>query len=147
MEWDLPRLAALTTEKRLALYRNAKKSNDPKAQRIIELIIENDPPLDEEGGLPFDHPVMLEIAAICAEPAAVAEAVQAAEKGLPPLAGMEHRLVAALGPKYGMHYTTHHAGRCIADEMLALGWIKLTQKPMPDGCVANTATTFAKKDR
>lgn len=145
-EWTLDRLKSLSTEKRLSLYRNAKQSDDPAAQRIVALIVDNELPLDEDGGLPHDHPVMLEIAEICAQPEAVAEAVQAAEQGLPPLAGMEHRLVAALGAKYGTHYTTNHAGRCIADEMLALGWIRMTQKPMPDGSIAKSATTFRKKD-
>lgn len=147
IDWNLDRLKAMTTEKRLALYRNAKDSNDPQAKLIVALIIENDLPLDEDGGLPWDHPVMLEIEEICRLPESVSEAIQAAEKGLPPLAGMEHRIVAALGSKYGMHYTTHHAGRCIAEEMLSAGWEKSTQKPMPPGYIAKSATTFIRKGR
>ena len=144
-EWTLEKLRALPTEKRLSLYRNAKGSDNPEAARLVSLIVENDLPLDDEGGLPFDHPIMVEIAEICAEKESIIGAVKAAEQGLPPLAGMEQRIVAALGEKYGTHYTTHHAGRCIADEMIALGWIKSTQKPMPDGFVAKSATTFVKK--
>jgi hypothetical protein len=111
------------------------------------MIVENGLLVETGGGLPHDHPLMQEIAEICAEPEAVREAEAAAEQGLSPLAGMEHRLVAALGPDYGTYYTVHHAGYCIATEMLARGWVKGSQKPMPKGHVAKSATTFHRKGR
>jgi hypothetical protein len=135
----------------LKLYRNAKSrydtSQDPTSKNVMDLILGNDLLRDPGGGLPHDHPLMVEIEAICAEPDAVNEAVAAAERGLPPLAGMEYRIVEALGANYGMHYTVHHAGYCIATQMLERGWEKGPQRPMPPGHVAKSATTFHRKAR
>ena len=144
-EWTLEALRDLPTEKLQSLYRNAREREEPEAKKLVELIDENDLYRETDGGLPFDHPIMLEIEDICRNPEAVREAIQAAEKGLPALAGMEYRIVEALGPSYGTHYTTHHAGRCIADEMLSKGWQKAGQKPMPEGTIARSATVFVKR--
>ena len=147
-EWSDDELRGYTNQQIQNLFRRAKElSHDPDAEKLANQIVRLDLLKDDSGGLPFDHPIMVEIADICSLPEAVDEAVHAAEKGLPPLAGMEHRIVEALGDKYGTHYTTHHAGRCIADEMMARGWVKSTQKPMPEGTVARSATTFVKRDR
>jgi hypothetical protein len=143
--WSLEALRELPPEKLQTLYRNARAREDADAKKLVELIDENDLYREADGGLPFDHPIMLEIEEICRDPEAVREAVNAAENGLPALAGMEYRIVEALGPNYGTHYTTHHAGRCIADEMLSKGWQKVGQKPMPEGTVARSATVFVKR--
>lgn len=146
--WTLEKLKAKSPREIQALYRNAK---DPKnagnetAQALADLILEHDLLRDEQGGLPFDHPIMLEIEEICADPEAIEEALSAAEQGQPPLAGMEHRIVAALGDKYGGNYTTHHAGRCIGAAMLDRGWTQAGMKPMPQGSVAKTATIYVGK--
>ena len=146
--WTDAELQAYSPQQVQTLYRRARAmASDPAAEALSAQIIRLDLLQEEGGGLPWDHPIMLEIKEICSQPEAVEEAVAAAETGLPPLAGMEHRIVAALGDKYGTHYTTHHAGRCIADEMLARGWVKSTQKPMPEGTVARSATTFVRKAR
>lgn len=143
--WTLEELQKLPPEKLQSLYRNAKSMADPEAKKLVTLVDENDLYREADGGLPHDYPIMLEIEEICREPDSVREAIAAAEAGLPALAGMEHRLVAALGKNYGTHYTTHHAGRCIAEEMLGKGWKKAGQKPMPEGTVARSATTFVKE--
>ena len=147
VNWDLEKIKKKSPKEIQALYRNAKSKESVEAQNIVSLIIENDLFTEESGGLPFDHPVMLEIEEICALPEAVSEALEAANKGIPPLAGMEYRLVAALGDDYGGHYTTHHAGRCIGAAMLDLGWKQAGMKPMPKDSVARTATVYVKKGK
>lgn len=143
-EWTLEAIKDLPSEKVQNLYRNARGRTEPEAKRLVALIEEHDLYRESDGGLPFDHPIMLEIEEICRGPEAVSEAIEAAENGLPALAGMEHRIVKALGDNYGIHYTTHHAGRCIADQMISKGWKKAGQKPMPEGTVARSATVFIK---
>jgi hypothetical protein len=143
--WTIERLRELPVQQLQSLYRNAQRLDDPNAKQLVALIDEHDLYREEDGGLPFDHPIMLEIEAICRSPEAIKGALSAAERGLPALAGMEQMLVAALGDKYGTHYTTHHAGRCIAEEMLAKGWQKSGQKPMPPGMVARSATVFVRR--
>ncbi|MEO9462149.1 MAG: hypothetical protein ABJ242_05380 [Marinomonas sp.] len=146
MTWDLDRLKEMSSEKIRNLYRNAITRKDSESLLVARLIVENGLLVDEKGGLPFDHPIMLEIEEICAMPEAVAEALEAAQRELPPLAGMEHRLVAALGSQYGGQYTTHHAGRCIGSAMLDRGWKQDGMKPMPKGSIAKTATIYTKKE-
>ena len=144
--WTLERLRALPSEQIVTLYRNAAARKDEAARELASMIVENDLLIEPGGGLPHDHPLMLEIEAICGDPDAIREAEGAAEQGLPPLAGMEHRLVAALGADYGTYYTVHHAGLCIATQMLNRGWVKGAQRPMPKGHVAKSATTFHRKN-
>lgn len=146
-EWTIDDLRGKSAREIQNLYRNARDRDDDAAKKIQSMIVDNGLLVEENGGLPFDHPDMIEIEEICAEPAAIAEAVQAAEAGLPPLAGMEYRIVAAMGGRYGGHYTTNHAGRRIADAMLDRGWTQAGQKPMPPGSVAKSATVFARKGR
>ena len=145
MIWSLEKLKSKSANEILSLYRNASKRQDGESKFVVKLILENGLLADETGGLPFDHPIMLEIESICALPDAISEALKAAEVGLPPLSGMEYRLVKALGDEYGGHYTTHHAGRCIGSAMLDRGWMQASMKPMPKGSVAKTATVYKKK--
>ena len=145
MIWSLEKLKSKSANEILSLYRNASKRQDDESKFVVKLILENGLLVDETGGLPFDHPIMLEIESICALPDAISEALKAAEVGLPPLSGMEYRLVKALGDEYGGHYTTHHAGRCIGSAMLDRGWTQAGMKPMPKGSVAKTATVYKKK--
>jgi hypothetical protein len=144
MPWDLERIKAKSPREIQSLFRNAKVREDDESKLVVALILENGLLVEESGGLPFDHPTMLEIQEICALPEAIAEGLAAAEKGLPPLAGMEYRLVAALGSEYGGNYTTHHAGRCIGSAMLDRGWKQNGMKPMPKGSVAKSATVYKK---
>ena len=147
MIWTLEKLESKSANEILSLYRNASKRLDVESKLVVKLILENGLLVDETGGLPFDHPIMLEIESICAMPDAISEALKAAEAGLPPLSGMEHRLVNALGDDYGGHYTTHHAGRCIGSAMLDRGWTQAGMKQMPQGSVAKTATVHRKKSQ
>ena len=145
--WTLEELGRMRPDAIQKLYRNATALGSPDAMALANLIVDSGLLVEENGGLPHDHPIMLEIADICQDSAAVAEAILASESGLPALAGMEHRIVTALGGKYGGNYTTNHAGRCIGAEMEAKGWKKTAQKPMPAGSIAKSATVYIKKER
>jgi len=147
VEWTLERLRAKSSKEVQTLYTRARCLDDDDAHKLVALILDNDLLVDASGGLPFDHPDMLEIEVICAEPGAITEAVAASEAGRPALAGIEYRLVRALGDRYGPNYTTNHAGRCIKEGMLDRGWRGTVQRPMPAGSVAKSATVFGKKER
>jgi len=147
VEWTPEKLRTKSPKEIQTLYTRARSLDVDVARKLVTMILDNDLLVDAGGGLPFDHPDMLEIEAICAEPDAVAEAVAASGGGLPALAGMEYRLVRALGDRYGPNFTTNHAGRCIKEGMLDRGWNGTVQKPMPAGSVARSATVFVKKER
>jgi hypothetical protein len=129
------------------MYSRARQRDDAEAKALVALILESGLLVDEKGGLPHDHPVMIEIAEVCSDPSAIDEAVAASEAGLPALAGLEYRIVAALGSQYGPNFTTNYAGICVRDGMLARGWKVTVQKPMPDGSIAKTATVYVRKER
>ena len=147
-EWTLEKLKAKSSAEIEILYRRASNLSDEQALKLTALILENDLLKDTSGGLPFDHPHMLRIEEICGEPESIEGALSAVDAGLPPLAGMEHRIVAKMGDHYGPSGTTNHAGRCIAAEMEAKG-LRNThrQMPMPTGSVAKSATIFERKVR
>jgi hypothetical protein len=147
VEWTLDKLRAKSPKDIQTLYSRARTLDDDVARKLVGMILDNDLLVDPNGGLPFDHPDMLEIEAICGEPAAIDEAVAASEAGLPALAGMEYRIVRALGGRYGPNHTTNHAGRCIRDGMVDRGWKITVQKPMPAGSIAKSATVYVKKER
>ena len=147
--WEDDELRAYRTDQIVNLYRRAReRAGDPAADALAEQIVKLDLLKDERGGLPHDHPDMLGIEEVCAEQESIEGALKAVDSGLPPLAGMEHRIVERLGDRYGPNGTTNHAGRCIALEMEAKG-LRNTHRqiPMPTGSVAQTATMFERKER
>ncbi len=145
--WTIEKLRSKSHEEIRTLYTNARARNDDQARALAETILDSGLLVGSDGGLPFDHPDMLEIEEICGRPEAIDEAVEASEAGLPALAGMEYRLVRALGKRYGPNYTTNHAGRCIRDGMASRGWKTTVQRSMPEGSVAKTATVYVRKER
>ena len=147
-EWTLEKLKTKSPSEIQSLYRRANNLNDDAARKLVELILDNDLLKDAAGGLPYDHPHMLEIEEICGEPESIEGALRAVDAGLPPLAGMERRIVARMGDRYGPSGTTNHAGRCIAVEMEAKGLLNThRQMSMPAGSVAQSATIFERKAR
>jgi hypothetical protein len=147
VEWTPDKLRAKSPKEIQILYTRASGLDDEAAFKLTEMILDNGLLVGTSGGLPFDHPDMLEIEAICGDPEAVSEALAASESGLPALAGMEYRLINSLGDRYGPNYTTNHAGRCIKEGMLDHGWMGTVQRPMPVGSIAKSATVFVKKGR
>jgi hypothetical protein len=147
VQWDIDKLRKKSGKEIQTLYSHARLRDDEPARQLVAMILDHDLLVEAGGGLPHDHPFMLEIEAVCGEPEAVAEAIAASEAGLPALAGMEYRIVQALGERYGTYNTTNHAGRCIGNAMLARGWKTTVQKPMPAGSVAKTATVYIRKER
>ena len=146
-QWDDDELRAYTADQVVNLYRAARKqAGDHHADVLAAQIVRLELLTDERGGLPHDHPDMLEIEEVCGEQESVEGALAAVDAGLPPLAGMEHRIVKRLGERYGPHGTTNHAGRRIAIEMEAKGLYNThRQMPMPNGSVAQSATVFQRK--
>ena len=147
-EWTFEKLKTKSPPEIQSLYRRANNLDDDAARKLVALILDNDLLKEAAGGLPHDHPHMLEIEEICGERESIDGALQAVDAGLPPLAGMEQRIVARMGDRYGPSGTTNHAGRCIAFEMEAKGLLNThRQMSMPAGSIAQSATIFERKAR
>jgi hypothetical protein len=140
MEWTKEKLAAKSPHDRAILYKNARRLGTPAAFALVKMI--------EEAGLPFsdtacptnDNPLTIAIYDVVFSVEGRAAAVDAVEKGFPPLAGVDPLLLNRLGVDYGPHnMTTSWAGSMIAQLMRSLGYKQGGgNSPLPAGCVART---------
>jgi len=147
MEWTKEKIEALSPEKREALFDNARAKGTPEAQRIIDIIVENDLPLGAGGGLPRDHPTIQEIEEIIMSDEGRAAGKQASDRGLPAMAGVDTMLSTALGSRYGKQDTTSWAGTFMAEVMAEAGYVQTKRKAMPEDCIAKTAAFFEPRKR
>lgn len=142
MQWTLDRLRALTLLERETLFENARVRGDREAERIIELLVDHDLLLRTGGGLRRDHPTIQQIEEIIRSPRGRGAAKEAADAGLPAMAGIDPLLSAALGSAYGKHDTTSWAGTLTAEIMAEAGYVQTRKAPMPPDCVAKMAAFF-----
>ncbi len=129
-------------KKREALFSNAREKGTPEAQQIIDLMVKHDLLVRSGGGLPREHPTIQGIEEIIRSDEGRKAGMDASDQGLPAMAGVDHMLSAALGPRYGDHDTTSWAGTFMADVMADAGYVQTKKKAMPEGCVAKTAAFF-----
>jgi hypothetical protein len=147
MDWTLDKLRALPLNKREALFDNARAKDTPEARAIIALLVDNDLPVREGGGLPREHPTIQGMEEVIRSDQGRAEAKRAADKGLPAMAGIDPLLQAALGTAYGQHDTTSWAGTLTAEIMAEAGYVQTRKAALPPGCVAKTAAYFENRER
>jgi hypothetical protein len=145
MDWTKEKIEALSTQKREALFDNARIKATPDAQRIIDIMVEHDLLVRAGGGLPREHPTIQTIEEIIRSDDGRLAGKTASDQGLPAMAGVDHMLSAALGSKYGPNDTTSWAGTLMAEVMAEAGYVQTRKKPMPEGCVAKTAAFFEKR--
>jgi hypothetical protein len=137
--YSLDDLKAMTPTERATLYENARRLRDKGGQAIIDLLDSSGLPLSS-GGMRMSDPSYLEMEAIAWSPEGRKVLVEAADKGLPALAGIEHLFVKALGNRYHPHDGgTVNAGFIVAEVMRHLGYVEDGQGKMPSDCVAKTA--------
>jgi len=129
---------------RYALYENALKRRSPEADAIIEQLSQYKLLGRIGGGLPRHHPIIRGIEEVIRTPEARVAAVEATDRGLPALAGVDPMIQARLGEDYGGKDTTNWAGTFQAEVMYELGYEQIAKRPMPAGCVARTAAFFRK---
>jgi hypothetical protein len=138
-KYTLDDLKKMTAEQRAILYQNAVKHRESGGQEIIDLIDSSGLPLSE-GGMRMSDPAYLKIQDITWSAEGRKAAVEATEKGLPALAGIERLIVAALGDRYHPHDGgTVNAGFIVAELMRHIGYVEDKEGKMPNGSVAKTA--------
>jgi hypothetical protein len=138
----LEQIRAMTVDQRLNLYRNASRLGTDDAKAVVELMIEYDLLVTHTGGFPHDHPVIMQIEDIIRSPEGRLLIKDAADRGLPALAGVDLVITERLGAAYGPFDTTSWAGTFVADEMRKLGYLKDGQKALPKGSTAKTGALF-----
>ena len=88
MEWTREKIEELSLERREVLFDNARAKGTPEAQRIIDLMVEHDLLVRSGGGLPREHPTILEIEEIIRSDEGRKAGKQACDDGLPAMAGL-----------------------------------------------------------
>jgi hypothetical protein len=137
--YTLDDLKTMTPEQRAVLHQNAVKHRETGGQPIIDLIESSGLSLSA-GGMRMTDPAYLEMRDITWSSNGRKAAVEATEKGLPALAGVEPMFVASLGERYHPHDGgTLNAGYIVGELMRHLGYVKNGQGKMPGGSVAKTA--------
>jgi hypothetical protein len=140
-------LEAMTPEQRSVLYQNAAKHLEGGGQEIIDLIDSSGLSLSS-GHMRASDPAYLAIEKIVWSAEGRKAALEATEKGLPALAGVEGLIVGQLGNQYGPHDGgTLNAGYIQAGLMRHLGYVEDGQGKMPEGCIAKTAMKWKPRSR
>ncbi|HEX5508861.1 MAG TPA: hypothetical protein VFX37_10195 [Pseudolabrys sp.] len=138
-KYSLDDLKSMTPEQRAVLYQNAKKRRADGGEEIINLIDSSGLSLSS-GGMRSTDPEYIEMEEIVWSAEGRLAAIDATEKGLPALAGMEHMIVDALGDRYHPHDGgTVSAGYIVAGLMRHLDYVENGEGKMPPGSIAKTA--------
>jgi hypothetical protein len=140
----LEQIRAMSPKQRFNLYQNCTRAghNDEEAGRIIALMVEHDLLVTPSGGFPYEHPVIMEIEEVIRSAEGRKAIREAADRGLPALAGVDAMIGERLGPRYGLFDTTNWAGTFVADEMRKLGYVHDGQKSLPPGSTAKSGAFF-----
>jgi hypothetical protein len=134
--YTLEELRSWSPERRKNLYVNAK--GKPEGQYIIDIIEQNGLALSS-GGLSFDDPVHQYIVDIVWSQEGRSVAIEATNRGLPALSGVDVLLQRELGDRYGKYdLGTASAGAVVAELMRHLGYKEAGQGNCPPGCIAKT---------
>ena len=140
-------LERMTPEQRANLYENARRLRDKGGQEIMDMLDASGLPLSS-GGMRMSDPAYLEMETIAWSDNGRKAAVEASEKGLPALAGVEPLLIKSLGNRYQPHDGgTLNAGYVVAAVMRHMGFVEDRQGTMPDGSVAKTAMKWKRRPR
>lgn len=141
LEWTLEKLERLTSSQRHQLYMNALSSTDPIGVELLSLLAGSGLPYSDDSALRGEDPVAVKIAEIAYSPEGSDRMRQAIDQELPPMAGLDPMLSAALGGDYGSHNrSTTFAGRIAAERMEQLGFRRTGKKvALPGGCIAKRA--------
>lgn len=144
-KWTLDELKALSVHDRATVYKNASRlAHLPEGAALKKLIEEAGLPFSDSACLTMDDPITIKMHEIIHSPEGRAAVAKAAKAGLPAMAGVDPLLQVALGGDYGSHNMgTATAGALVGELMQSLGYKKGIQKPLPDHCVAKSATMWA----
>jgi hypothetical protein len=145
--YTLEDLKAMTPERRLSLYQNAKERLGAGGQEIMDLIDNSGLPLSS-GGLQADDPLYLEMEEIIWSEEGRTAALAATTDGRPALSGIDPLLKRKLGDRYGPYdQGTLNAGYIVAGLMRHLGYHERGQGKCADGCVAKTGIIWEANPR
>lgn len=149
IDYDLKTLTKMTPEARFRLYENCRARIDKGGREIMKRIDDSGLPLcSPSGGTKLTDPIYIAMSEIIWSKVGREEAIAAAGRHLPAMAGVDPLLQNKLGDQYRpVELITASAGSIVGELMRHLGYKKGKQMPLPAGCVAKTATMWLAPDR
>ena len=135
-------LRAMTPEGRMTVRSRAAKLDTELGRATVALIDALGLPLSS-GGMSLDDPVYREMQEIVWSTRARAAALEAVERGLPALAGVDPILQDIMGIRYGRAAQgTMNAVSLVAEIMRHAGYEKDGDGPLPATCIARTGALW-----
>lgn len=120
--WTRKKLEAKSPEERYTVWHNARRAATPEALQLATFIETSGLDYAPSGGISLSDPRVLEMRAIIEAPEGRRACLDANERGLPALAGVEPLIVAQMGRRYGaFSQMTLTAGGLVAEVMYSLG--------------------------
>lgn len=121
--------------------------SSPEGAALARLIEDTGLPFSEEGCVNLDDPIVAKMHEIVFSEEGRAAARQAADDGLPALAGVDPLIAKALSVDYGKHnMTTHTAGALVAELMRHMGYREAGHSAKtPPGCIARSGQMWTSK--
>lgn len=146
-QWTLEKIKAMSVHDRHKLWKNARTRTDTDAKNVVRLIEEAGLPYSSDACLTMDDPITLKIYEIIDSNEATAAMIEATERGMPAISGVDRLLSNALGVDYGGHnMSTATAGSFVAERMRHLGYKNSGRKgKLAEGSIAKTAEIFVKR--
>jgi hypothetical protein len=137
-------LSSFSVHQRHEIYKKARALGTPEALALCDRIERSGLPFSDSASLRSNDPIVQKMAEVIFSPEAVAAALEATNKGLPALAGIDPLLSEVLGVDYGSHNDgTMNAGFIVAEMMRTRGFKNSGRKgKLPPTCVAKTAEIF-----
>ena len=147
MHWTKERLSTLSPSERAQLYANAKRLGGGAGNALAKLIEEIGLPFSEERAVGMDDPLVLAMDAVIRSDEGRKACIDAVDRGLPAIAGVDPMLAAQFGTDYGKHnMTTHAAGRLVAAVLREMGYVmEGRMADTPKGCVARSGELWRKR--
>jgi len=146
-QWTPERIKALSPRERARLYENAKNTETPEGDHLIEQMIRLGLPFDEGACASLDDPNVVKMREIVFSDEGRAAAIKATEEGLAAITFIDPMISAAMGDYYGKHnMTTHTVGGFVGELMRELGYHDSGRRAkLPEDCVAKTASIWDRK--
>lgn len=148
--WDIVRLKARTAHERHQLWLNAKaKSGTSEEAKALVKLIESsglDYEKDKMKPVSLDDPIGRLMKKTIGSEVGTKAMIEATNRGLPALAGVDPLLQVELGSQYCRHNeATIQAGYLVKGFMVGQGYEEIGSASMSHNCIAKTGLVFKQR--
>lgn len=137
--WTLSRLRERSQNERHAVWKRARSLHSAEGNHLARAIERLGLPYAEPEALSGEDPLLEQIRAVFASPAARSAALEATLDGLPAMAGIDGLLHDELGEAYRLNPSAVPTAEALTAELMkGLGYVDGGRKALPKRCIART---------